>query len=402
MTTTTTPDHVPESLVVDFDVYNPLEPGDEYHDPFIRQHAAGIPPIFWSPHNGGHWVATAREALWDIFPDHEKFSSKYLVVPVSRNPTGDQRAVPIQSDPPEHGKYRSLFAPAFILPMVKAREAEVRALAVELSEGLKPAGRCDFTADFAQHLPMKVFMNMVDLPERDRVALIALADRVVGPDGEDNHAVMAEIAAYLAKVIQARMAAPGDDLISKIATAEIDGAPIGFNQAVGVCSLLLIGGLDTVASMMSFSMNYLATHPEQRRMLVENPALIPGAVDEFLRRFALTSPGRVVVEDMTFQGVEMKAGDMMVLATPFGALDPAAYENAAAVDFTRKSPFSTTFGNGHHRCPGNMLARAELRVMLEEWLARIPDFERDDTREAVIRPGINGSIASLPLRWSVA
>lgn len=395
------PAHVRESDVINVDIYSPLHDGEMYHDAFVRMHREGVPPIFWTPHNGGHWVVTDSAAMYEIFADHQRFTSDYLIVPKEYNPSGEFRQVPIQSNPPEHGAYRSLFSSAFIAPAVKAREGEVRALAIELADALQPQGRCDFTLDFAHHLPMKVFMNMVDLPDSDREALIALADRVVGPNSEDKSKIFFAISDYLGTKIDERTANPGDDLISKIVTSQIDGRAIKRSDAVSVCSLLLIGGLDTVASMMGFVMHYLANHPEKRRELIEHRELIPTATEEFLRRFALTSPGRMVAEDMIYGEVTLKRGEMILMSTPFSAVDPKAYEDAEMVDFKRKSPKMLTFGNGPHRCPGNMLARAELRVLLEEWLARIPDFRLDPENPPVVRTGVNGNFASLPLVWDV-
>jgi len=395
------PAHVPAELVVDFDVYLPMNGGDHsYHDPYLRLHEAGVPPIFWSPHNGGQWVVTRRDLMYRIFADHENFSSEKLVAPANLVPDAFKQ-YPIQLNPPEHGRYRSLFSSAFILPAVRAREEEVRGLARGLAEALAPAGRCEFVADFAQHLPMKVFMGMVDLPEDDRLALIAMADTIVGPHSGDKQAAFAAINAYIGKIVDSRMEAPGTDLISKVATSQIEGRPITRYEAVSVCSLLLIGGLDTVASMSGHIMHFLARNPGHRRRLVEEPEIIPAATEEFLRRFALTNPGRIMARDTVFEGVTLKQGEMIALATPFGAVDPEVYDDAGAVIFERKSPMSTTFGNGAHRCPGNMLARAELRVMLEEWMPRIPDFRLDPDAPPVVRTGVNGSFASLPLVWDV-
>lgn len=394
------PAHVPAHLVVDFDVYMPLKPGDDYHDPYLRLQQQGVPPIFWSPHNGGQWVVTKRDLMYRMFADHENFSSEKLVAPKESAPDAF-RQYPIQLNPPEHGVYRALFSAAFILPAVKAREGEVRDLARSLVEQLAPKGRCEFVADFAQHLPIKVFMGMVDLPEADRTALIALADTVVGPHSGDKMAAFAAINAYIAKAVDARLAKPGNDLISKVATARFEDKPIGRYEAISVCSLLLIGGLDTVASMLGHVVHFLATHPEHRRQLVEQPSLIPDATDEFLRRFALTNPGRILARDVEYEGVSFKLGEMVAFATPFAAVDPLAYDAADQVDFSRKSPMSTTFGNGPHRCPGNMLARAEIRVMLEEWMPRIPNFRLDPNAPPVIRTGVNGSFAALSLVWDI-
>jgi len=239
---------------------------------------------------------------------------------------------------------------------------------------------------------------MVDLPDSDRLSLLPLAqaqDAVDVPKQE----MLAKLFEYVGKRVGERMQAPGDDLISKIATAEIEGRRITAHEAIGVCSLLLIGGLDTVASMMGHIMQFLAGSPEHRKQLIDNPSLVPGAVEEFLRRFAMTNPARTAAYDLMFRGVDLRKGDKIMLATPFGALDPHEYEDARKVDFMRKSNAKTTFGAGPHVCPGSMLARAEIKVLLEEWLKRIPDFAIDTKDPPRIRTGVNGSVEHLRLVW---
>jgi len=395
----TIPQHVPADLVVDFNVYLPMRGDENFHDPYRRLQEQGVSEIFWSPYNGGHWVFARQDVLYEGFADYKRFPSDYQVVPKHEGPPPELRQLPVLVNPPEHTGYRALFSSAFTLPAIKAREEEVRALARALSEEIAPKRYCDFVHDFAQRLPIKVFMGMVDLPEEDRLMLIELTDGVFRPSDGDRNAVFAKMAAYLGKVIDERVVRPGTDLISKIATSMIEGKQVSRQDAIGVLSVLLVAGLDTVASMSAFTMHFLACNPVHRRRLIEDPSLIPAATDEFLRRFALLSPGRVVADDIVYRGVAMKKGDMVVLATPFGAVDPSAYETPADVKFDRKSPKSTTFGNGPHRCPGNMLARSEIRIMLEEWLPRIPDFRLNSHKPPVIRTGMGGSFASLHLIW---
>ena len=392
------PDHVPDALVVDFDVYRPLQAGLGYFESFKAAQDRGLPDIFWSPYNGGHWVSRRRAHQIEIFGDSTRFSSENsLTVPrvVETRP----KLVPIEADPPRQGKYRALFASAFTSLAIKQLEQGARALAVGLAEEMKPRGRCEFVTEFAQHLPIKIFMEMVDLPEADRLTLLPLANAQVEADAPKEES-MARLFHYTAAKVAERKASPGDDLISRIVQSEIDGAPIAMGDAVAVTALLLIGGLDTVASMLGHVFHHLALHPEQRRALIEDPKLINGAVEEFLRRFALTNTGRSVRDDIDFHGVAMKASDMIVLATPFGAIDPDDYADAMAVDFTRRSGTKSTFGAGPHVCPGSMLARLELKIALEEFLPRIPDFTLDPDSAPEIRTGVNGSFARLPLVWT--
>lgn len=393
------PEHVPPQLVVDFDIYHPEGAEEDYFQPFRRLFETGAPDIFWSPRYGGHWVMRRTEDLWEAFKDYERFSSLMQIVPKQFNPPQDHRALPIQADPPEHTAYRALIAPAFSPAAVARREAEVRELAVALIEGFKPRGECEFVADMAQHLPIKVFMGMVDLPESDRLMLLELVGQLFDGGARDKNEVMAGIQRYLAPVIAARTASPGTDLISQIAQSRVGDRLITSSEVLRLCTVLMLGGLDTVASMMGFIMLFLATHPGHRRQLIEDPSLIPAATEELLRRFALTNPGRVVAKDCEFRGVRLKQGDMVVLATPSGAIDPAKFEQPDALDFKRKLPQITTFGNGPHRCPGSYLARIEIKVLLQEWLPRIPEFRLKEGRRPQVRTGINGSLIDLPLVW---
>jgi cytochrome P450 len=392
------PAHVPPELVVDFDIYRPLKPGQGYFESFKAAQDGGLPDIFWSPHNGGHWISRRRGHQIEIFGDSQRFTSE-MGLTVPRDTTLRPKLVPIEADPPKQLVYRALFASAFTSLAIRQLEQSARALAVDLVEGMQPRGACEFVTEFAQHLPIRIFMEMVDLPEADRLILLPLANAQVEADAP-KEAMLEQLFHYVAGKVEERQVNPGDDLISRIVTSTVDGVAIAVNEAVGVAALLLIGGLDTVASMLGHIFHHLALHPRQRQALIDNPKLINGAVEEFLRRFALTNPGRTVRRDIEFYGVTMKAMDMIVLATPFGAIDPDDYEDAMTVDYQRKSATKSTFGAGSHVCPGSMLARLELKIALEELLPRIPEFALDPNDAPQIRTGVNGSFAKLPLVWA--
>jgi len=394
------PGHVPPNLVVDFDAMNPLLGDERYHDAYARMSGPEVPDIFWSPYNGGHWVVRRDNILAEAFAAFENFTSANGMT-VPRSADTRPKLPPVETDPPMQGVYRKLFSSAFTVPALKAREDSVRALAVSLIEGFQARGRCEFVREFAQHLPMRVFLGMVDLPDDDRLYLISLADsQVSSGTTKSKEEMLGKLMGYVGQKLAERAKNPGDDLLSKIATAEIEGRPITPFEAMSVGSLLLIGGLDTVASMMGHIMHFLAGSETHRRQLLQSPIIIRDAAEEFLRRFSLTNPARSAVRDLEFHGVHVKQGDMILLATPFGAVDPSKYDNPLAIDFARKSTTKTVFGAGPHVCPGSMLARMELRVLLEEWLPRIPDFAIDPDDRPRIRTGINGSFEHLPLVWT--
>lgn len=394
------PGHVPRERVVDFDIYRPPVEASDYHAGFRGLYASGAPDVLWTPRYGGHWIIRRSADLQEAFADFERFSSLAGVVPREHSPPMDRRVLPVQSDPPEHTAFRALISPAFGPGAVARREAEVRQLAIALIEQLRPRGRCEFVAEFAQHLPIRVFMGMVDLPESDRLTLLQLVEPLFDVDAPDKMRVFAGLQQYLGPIVDARREQPGSDLISQILGKKVDGRAITRDEALRLLTVLMIGGLDTVASMMGFVMHFLATHAAHRQRLIDDPAVIPAAVEEFLRRFAMTNPGRVVARDCEFRGVQLRAGDMVMLATPSGAIDPERFAGADEVDFDRAGAAHTTFGSGPHRCPGAYLARTEIVVLLQEWMARIPAFDLDAAEPPVVRTGINGRFARLGLRWT--
>jgi len=392
------PAHVPPERVHDFDIFDPPGMEDDYHLAYKRLQDAGLPDIFWTPRNGGHWLPTRGELIAEIFKDYERFSSRVKAVPKEQYEGTVLK--PINLDPPEHGKFRALIQPFFSMSAIRPLEDEVRALSIGLIEGFRRRGHCDFVSDFAQHLPIGIFMNMVKLPESDRLPLLALVEQVINPGERPKLEIFAELGRYVAAKVIERRAQPGDDLISRVVNSNIDGQPISIEDAVAVCNLVLIGGLDTVASTLGFVAHFLARRPEHRRRLRENPALVQGAVDEFLRRFAVTNPGRVVAHDLDYRGVAMRAGDMVILPSFLHGLDDRVHDDPASVRFDRPLKPNSAFGNGDHRCPGSNLARVELKVFLQEWLPRIPDFSIPPGEKVGVRAGINGSFYRLPLVWS--
>jgi len=359
-----------------------------------------VPDIFWTPRNGGHWVATRGEDIYHIFKDADHFSSRNLVVPRRRNPTF--ALPPINLDPPEQAKYRSLLSPALSPKAVSPLGENARALAVELIEGFRAKGECEFVGDFAQHLPIGIFMKMVDVPNDDREKLLHWADQQVRPTSEDEReASFHSLFAYAGQKVAERKANPGTDLISQLTKAQVDGQPITVEALVPMIFLLLVGGLDTVASAMSFAARFMASSPAHRHELIEHPERIPAAVEELLRRFPVVNQGRMVLADMDYKGVAMRAGDQIIMPTTLHGLDERKFDDPLRVDFSRPMPIHSTFGNGVHRCPGSLLARTELRIFLEEWLKRIPDFSIKPGATVGIRAGVNATVFALPLVWEV-
>ena len=392
------PAHVPQALVRDIDIYAPAGGEEDYHLAMKRIQDS-VPDIFWSPYQGGHWVSVRAEDLYnEFFAKYEIYSSSIMSLP--KEEALPYKLLPIESDPPAHTAYRALIAPWFTPKAIGDLEGKARELTISLVEGFRPKGGCEFITEFSQHLPIAIFMSLVDLPWQDRSLLMGLAERQVYQKSHaDRLDSLAQIRRYLQDKLAERRARPRSDMLSKIATASVGGQPLTEDEQAGMATLVLIGGLDTVASMLGFIAAFLARHPAHRHQLVEEPALIPGAVEELIRRHGVAQPSRILLRDHEYKGVKFKAGDQIVLSTMMSGLDERQFPDPLTVDFKRKVPAHAIFGNGPHRCPGSFLARTEIKVYLQEWLKRIPDFSIEPGKRPIVRTGVNGSFCFLPLVW---
>lgn len=392
------PAHVPASRIVDFDLNRVDLYADDFFEAWRTLHRPGVPDIAWSPHNGGHWMVTRGRWMPGLFADTASLSSREgSLVPG----LGElMQLVPVQSDPPDHGAARSAVLKGFGAKMILGIEPEIRQRMRSLAEALKPAGECEFVEAFAEDVPVSVFLSMIDLPLSDRPMLRDLVTAVHRPDGSrtlpDLVAMMHD---YLRPYVRARLAMPGEDMMSRIFAAGIGGAPWGEEEAMRLATNLLVGGLDTVAALMGFTMRFLALHPGHRARLVAEPALAPRAADELIRRFGMTSPVRRVIADMEVDDVVLRRGDMIVLPTMLHNLDDRCFPDAMTVDFDRPPGRAMTMGNGAHHCVGAGLARLELVALLQEWLAVIPEFGIDPDRAVTWQGGGVGTLTALPLRW---
>jgi len=392
------PSHVPAELVFDYDLYQPGPPGSDFFVELFELKKRA-PPIFWTRNNGGHWYVTDAKLANQVLKDAANFSSKALVVPRSINPPGEG-FTPIHLDPPDHTKYRHHLSVALSRKGVAELAPGVRKLAVELIEGLRPKGRCDFMADFAFQLPIIVFLRLVDLPEEHRLGLLDQVAKIIRP-GSDKAEIIRGLAAYLAPIVKQRRADPGDDLISWLSRQEIDGQPMPEDKLHSMCTLLLIGGLDSVANTLGFFARFLAENQVHRRQIVDNPEIVSQAVEELLRRFPTVTAGggRLCVNDQQVGPAPVKAGEQVMVPTAMMNFDEETYPDPLTVDFSRRIASVGTFGQGPHRCVGANLARSELTIFLEEWLTRIPDFRL--AAKPDFQAGINISYSGLALEWDV-
>lgn len=390
------PDHVPRELVVDFDYL---------HDPLLKSEPQqaylrlqGAPPLVYTPRNGGHWIATRQAVMTDIFLTPEIFSNFPRIIPRTVSMATPQPFSDI--DPPHNQKYRRLLTQALGRKGAKSFEEHARTLMIELVEEVLPEGRCEFVARVAQKLPIFVIMRWLDLPFADRLELLEKADDIMGhADPAMRKAGKQFVIDYVDTIVTERRAKPGADFISFIANGEVEDRPVTHEEARSMVANLVIGGLDTVRNMMCFFAIFLARNAGHRQALVDDPGLIPAAVEELLRWIPNPNMSRSITRDIVFHDVQLRQGDMVLMPLILSARDDAVYAHADEVDFARGRQRTLTFGTGGHMCPGMNLATIELNLFLEEWLKRIPHFHIDPAQPPVTRGGIMLGVDELQLVW---
>jgi hypothetical protein len=343
-------------------------------------------PIAHSDRWGGSWLPTRYDDVVAMARNIADFPSGngIAVVPPPAPVPGEQGppvlpagVPPISADPPLHTWTRRLILPA-MSPQRVAGEYEpmTRALCNRLIDGFIAEGRADAAAGYAQQIPVRVIAHILGVPE-------SMADTFTGwvrdvlefaYDAERRRHGIRGIFDYLVAAVAERRANPTDDLITELLNADVDGAPPEEGIVLGMCGLLLVAGIDTTWSALGSSLWHLATHPDDRRRLVADPELLPTAIEELLRAYSPVTMGRRLGHDVDYQGCPMKAGDRILMNFPAANRDPSVFERADEVVLDRQHNRHVAFGVGIHRCAGSNLARMELRVAVEEWLRRIPEF----------------------------
>lgn len=394
------PAHVPTDRIVDLDVYRLPGSSDDFLQAWLEVATSAPARIIWTPRNGGHWVVLGGADIAHIYADHEHFSSRITLVPRKWGELYPLR--PTTLDPPEHQPYRRILTSLLSSRTVRRSIPIVRALASRAATGIRSRGACDVVADYAAALPFALFAGLAGI-EADRMGVLpGYAAHLLADEGTDLvEPVMDRFATFLRALIAERRAVPGDDIITALLAGKIDGRPIEDDEAVDVATALLTGGLDTVVSLFAMMMRHLAGEDALRRRLVADPGLLPAAVREMTRRFAIMTKARLVRADQLLDGVTLKAGDMVVMP-PLHGLDPAIFPDPLRVDLDRHAAPHSAYGNGVHRCPGAQLAEAEMTIMLEEWLARIPNFTLDPDRPVRMQGGVLGTVVTCHLRWDTA
>lgn len=341
-------------------------------------------PVARSERWGGSWMLTRFDDIRAVARDPERFSSRAIEVAGPLEAAGGLRLPPLTSDPPHHKPHRDVLMPYFLPARTAGYEDFIRERCRELATTIAERGYGDAVTDYAQHLTLSVLTKLLGVPPGGRFTEWMVRMIRIGPRDQKVRAeAIGEILAYLDGLLTDRTENPtgGDDLMSYLVHAEMDGSPLTRKHKLGAAFLVLIAGADTTWSAIGSSLWHLATHDRDRQRLLADPTLLDTAVEEFLRAYAPVTVARLTTDETNLHGRCVAAGDRVLL--PFGAAnrDPAVFDDPEEIRIDRRRNRHLTFGTGAHRCLGSNLARLELRIALEEWLAAIPHFhltEPDD------------------------
>ncbi|MBU7437861.1 cytochrome P450 [Paraburkholderia fungorum] len=355
--------------------------GDYANDPDALWAAMrkGGCPVAHSDKWGGSWVVTRYDDVRDIAHDGARFSSRAVEVAGPIPEIGHELFLPpLTSSPDDHKAHRDLLAPFFTPAKIAELEPFVRDEARRLATAIAERGEGDAVGDFARPLALSVISHILKVPLDAQNRFVDWVVRLVrlGPlDQKVRSAVVQEKLAYLEKLLEERASAPGDDLISYLAHATLNGEPLSRKHKLGSLFLLVLAGADTTWSAMGASLWHLASHADDRAQLLAQPDMMrTTAVEELLRAYAPVSIARLTAEPVELHGRCIAAQERVILPLAAANRDPAVFDEPDTVKLDRKRNRHLTFSSGEHRCLGSNVARLELRVALEEWLRVMPNF----------------------------
>lgn len=397
------PAHVPPSLVREWPLTRQAPTGEDPFDDIIPRIHDWPEVVFaldgFAP--GLHsWVFRRAEDIRAIYLDTEHFSSHGR--PALAAIIGDDwNIIPVDADAPDHARYRALLNPLFSPKRVNGIEDRARALARELIGRFAGAGQCEFIHDFARPLPVTIFLTLMGFPlDRMDEFLEWEAAIIAAPDLAPRQWALRNIKAFLLGEIARRRANPGDDLLSEMMRGAASAPPPSDDELLGMATNLFLGGLDTITSTAAWHFKHLATHPDLQAQLRSDPALIPQALEELLRAYAVVSMQRRCVKAIEIRGVTVLPGDLVTVSTPLAARDPQEYDQPNSVVCQRDATH-ITFGYGPHRCLGSHLARRELLIILQEFLSQIGPFRVAPGARLPMHFGGQMGLDALPLVWDV-
>jgi len=337
----------------------------------LREEAPIVTNDFLAP----HFIVTRYEDILGVYQDAETFSNRAVSV---FDPDPPYKWIPEMLDGNEHRQWRKQLGPLFGPRQAQRLEEKIRRRAIETIEPLVGRSDVEFMDDFAFKYPTSIFLELMGLPVEDLDNLMVWEHVILHATGEDiaqrRMEAMGAVIAYFADIIADRRENPQDDLISEALAFEIDGAPVTAEDMNAFCLLMFMAGMDTVSATLGLIFNHLAVNPHHRRQILDDPELIPSAIEEFIRAYAIVVPARQATKDTEIAGCPIKKGQMISVPLNAATRDENFFDDATEVILDRSPNNHIGFGAGPHRCLGSHLARLELRIALEEWHKRIPHY----------------------------
>ena len=412
---TDSPERCPvEDWASDYDIFDP----GYVRDPApVWKELRGRCPIAHTERWGGSWLPTRYEHLQQMVKMVPALSSASpLVVPPSpemieileaeTEKHGEtSRTPPITSDPPRHRPYRRLIMPLFSPHAVEGYIPYTRTLCDRLIDGFIAEGRADAAADYAEQITPRVIAHILGIDPARAEEFVGWVRGVLEiglTEPEEMVRCRTAIRSFFQEMVTERRKNPCGDAISMLIDSEAEGEKLTDYRILGMCSLLLIAGIDTTWSAISSSLYHFATHPEDQARLRAEPELLPTAVEELLRFYSPVTMGRIVTEPVEIDGARMQEGDKVLLNFPGANRDPEAFERADEVVLDRERNRHMAFGLGIHRCAGSNLARMEMQVALRTWFERIGEFELEDADAVTWAGGQVRGPRRVPVRFEAA
>jgi cytochrome P450 len=377
-------------------------------------------PVHWTeriteyPDEAGYWSVTTADDVHAVSRDWQTYSSEiggitgltHAIMPLEL-----QQAMFIGMDPPKHDRLKALFQRGFTPRRIAEHEDEIRAITRGVLDRLDGRERCDLVTDVAQPVVSRVIGSFMGIPPEDDEVWARLMNATLGADDPDLNpegvqAVMQqavpEIFARCGALIAERRERPTDDLTSVLVHAEVDGERLEEHEIVMGFFLLVAAGNDSTKATYCSAMRALLEQPDQRKLLLDDPALVPSTVEEALRMFpAFAHFRRTATRDTELHGTAIREGDKVLMWYVSSNRDESRYEDPDRFDVTRNPEHQAFGAGGRHFCLGTALARLELRILLEETLARYPAMELDGEPQFAVSPFIN-QLKTLPVRLNAS
>lgn len=408
------PDNVPKDRIVDLSFANGSVPNDlvDPYEPFAWLNGPEIPRLLFNPpvqyglgaisgNQRGNWVVSHYDDIERVYTDNDHFSNAGTAE-FQRLIGETFKSIPLAIDPPDHQKYRLYLMPHFSPARItRDLEPRIRRIVVEMIDAVADKGEVDMAWDFARVYPVRIFMGLMGFPEKMFEQFLDWEwDILHSGELPKMQAALRGVLDFLRGFIAEKEREPDEHLVSAIVHGRIEGRAPTEDEKIGMVWFLWLGGLDTVAATIAQMYRRMALQPEIQQQIRERPELINGAVEEFLRTQPILSSARSATRDFEWHGIHVRKGDSFQCLNPAGNFDPTRFDDPRTFNPERKANRHFTFVGGVHICLGAHLARRELRVLLEEWFQRIPEFRVKPGADTTVFPGLL-SIRNLPLIWDV-